>query len=766
MFDIAILRLNVNMPDLRRIAIAPVLALVVSLLALVGTTAPAHADTDYYGWEAWNNLRGYFETDGSATITGQINGGDPNRLIIAAVWYGGVTSYKSDLSSGVMPSEDWPDVSAGVGSSGEGYSVVHLADLESGFIDSNGVERDGRLEAFPAVSLSTIFGNSGGTKNSFYLAKKAVIDPATRTYTIEGLHDWGKWVLLIGHGDGTINMRPFLYPDAQVYEVQGGLPHQDYEKIDLAPGETRVVDIDGRPSAVVDDAGSLAMGAPSGAVYPGATFTPNVTKLPEWNDDLGTNPFAAPACRVQTLQGTYISALGSCSGPITINNTQQTRALVGETVRIRAWAPSTATIHGWRQYQTDYQTTLQPIPVSVADNQVKVIYDEPAGGAPMANEGVQVDTYNNGNPYFVDAEGNTRLIGNVEWLVNGQVVDPGSWVFEPTPAQVGGTLSVRITSSAAAAYQSKSITTSLGTIQAARFNYGSPEVIPGPGGWAGDDPAIGEKVAFELGNWAPNGVTLHWQIWSGCCEEQTPVVVPGATGSWVVGSGSAPTPSVTATQALADAYADSGGQYYLGISVWAQDAQGLSRKRHSDVAYVQAFAPTTGTPTISGEVRVDRTVTAGVGNWTAGTEFAYQWMLNGMPIGGATGQSYTLKPADAGKSLTVTVTGSQDGYASVSQTSAARTVALGTFTNQAKPTIKGKFKVRKVVKQGKAAKWSAAGVTVTFQWMRGNKAIPGAVAKSYKLKKADSKKKVSLQVTATKPGYAPVSVRSVAKKVK
>lgn len=83
-------------------------------------------------------------------------------------------------------------------------------------------------------------------------------------------------------------------------------------------------------------------------------------------------------------------------------------------------------------------------------------------------------------------------------------------------------------------------------------------------------------------------------------------------------------------------------------------------------------------PTISGQGKVGRTLTASGGEWSvAGVELGYQWNRDGSPIAGATASTYKLVAADAGADITVTVTASLDGYTDGSATSAAKAVAKG-----------------------------------------------------------------------------------------
>ena len=83
---------------------------------------------------------------------------------------------------------------------------------------------------------------------------------------------------------------------------------------------------------------------------------------------------------------------------------------------------------------------------------------------------------------------------------------------------------------------------------------------------------------------------------------------------------------------------------------------------------------TTAKPTITGTAKVGKKLTAHPGTWKAGAKkptLKYQWYASGAKISGATKSTYTLKSAQAGKKITVKVTGSASGYTSVSKTSAA-----------------------------------------------------------------------------------------------
>lgn len=80
---------------------------------------------------------------------------------------------------------------------------------------------------------------------------------------------------------------------------------------------------------------------------------------------------------------------------------------------------------------------------------------------------------------------------------------------------------------------------------------------------------------------------------------------------------------------------------------------------------------TSSTPKITGPLRVGGTVRAHPRGWTDGTQFAYQWYADGVPIPDATGWTLALTPELEGARLSVVVTGSLAGYETVAETSSA-----------------------------------------------------------------------------------------------
>ncbi len=76
------------------------------------------------------------------------------------------------------------------------------------------------------------------------------------------------------------------------------------------------------------------------------------------------------------------------------------------------------------------------------------------------------------------------------------------------------------------------------------------------------------------------------------------------------------------------------------------------------------------------------------------------------------------------------------------------------LTNTVKPTLIGRFAVGKTVKV-KPGKWTPAASKATYQWLKNGKRIKGATKASYVIPKRDRGAKLSVRVTATKPGFKP-----------
>ena len=160
-------------------------------------------------------------------------------------------------------------------------------------------------------------------------------------------------------------------------------------------------------------------------------------------------------------------------------------------------------------------------------------------------------------------------------------------------------------------------------------------------------------------------------------------------------------------------------------------------------------------PTITGTPNRGKTLTANTAGWAPGNvTFTYQWTADGVPIAGATGAQLKLGNAQVGSAIAVTVTGSAPYYQPVSAGSAP-TGAVGKtlFAKTHKPRIKGAARpggvLRAVVQDWKPGKK----VSYRFTWLRNGKQIKGAKGATYRVKRKDRGKKISVQVTGKRKGF-------------
>ncbi|WP_156165191.1 hypothetical protein [Demequina silvatica] len=178
-------------------------------------------------------------------------------------------------------------------------------------------------------------------------------------------------------------------------------------------------------------------------------------------------------------------------------------------------------------------------------------------------------------------------------------------------------------------------------------------------------------------------------------------------------------------------------------------------------ACVQTFT-TAPTPTITGVPKAGVILRAQTGDWAPEpSEFAYQWMRNGVPIAGATAASYKVSSKDRGKKLRVDVTASRPTFVDREVRSAPLYVPK-VWATPDRPPLKGTAAVGSRLSTVVPA-WSPKPDTVAYQWMRDGRPIWGAKSSTYVVKKADRGHLIKVRITAKKTGYIKSVVFSKAR---
>jgi hypothetical protein len=155
-------------------------------------------------------------------------------------------------------------------------------------------------------------------------------------------------------------------------------------------------------------------------------------------------------------------------------------------------------------------------------------------------------------------------------------------------------------------------------------------------------------------------------------------------------------------------------------------------------------------PLITGTPIVGQVITCSDGTWsgTAPITYSYQWKNNGIDISGEVSNTYTVKPADYGDTLTCEVTATNV----VGSASASSNSVVGTATapaNITSPSISGSNIVGQTLTVTDGD-WSGAPTpTYSYQWKRAGSSIAGATNSTYTLVQADATFEITCTVTAT-----------------
>lgn len=285
--------------------------------------------------------------------------------------------------------------------------------------------------------------------------------------------------------------------------------------------------------------------------------------------------------------------------------------------------------------------------------------------------------------------------------------------------------------------------------------YGAPEpkVLPGK---PGSVTATRNDTAFSA--------TLKWKApaSSGSSKITGYRVSRDGTDANGAGPSSATVSATTVSKTFANLVP---GKTYK-LSVQAITSAGTGSATSVSVTMPKAKALTAKpVPKVSGTGKVGQTLTAKAGTWGPNpVALTYQWNRGGTAIKGATSYKYKLVTADAGKSITVSVTGRKTGYIPATKTSTALKVATLKLTAAATPKIAGTGAVGQTL-TASVGTWSPSPVTFSYQWKRNGVVIPKATSRTYKLVSGDAGKKITVSITGKKDGYASQTKTSVEKYV-
>ncbi len=344
---------------------------------------------------------------------------------------------------------------------------------------------------------------------------------------------------------------------------------------------------------------------------------------------------------------------------------------------------------------------------------------------------------------FPDLLGLLTVTETVQWLRDGVAI-PGATggSYLPTPDDVGSNLQAVVTGKV------------LGLLPVDAFTDVVRVLSPGSGGEGGGEttdpleatqpprltgiPGVGSLLQVLNPAWSLPGVTTSYQWFSDNVE------IPGATG-----------------QTFVPALAQAGTTIHArvsGLVVGLPLVSVITNYLPIPKAPAQELGATSQ-PALSGTPKVGRALTVADPAWNAdGVEQTYQWLRDGAPITGATTASHLLAPADLGRAISVTVTGTKEGWTSATVDSNTLTATVGdAIVATAQPRVTGTPTLGQTLSATPGTWGTGETPAFGYQWLRDGATISGADRASYVVTPADLGRELSLRVTATRTAYAPGS---------
>ncbi|HVW47938.1 MAG TPA: fibronectin type III domain-containing protein [Solirubrobacterales bacterium] len=321
-----------------------------------------------------------------------------------------------------------------------------------------------------------------------------------------------------------------------------------------------------------------------------------------------------------------------------------------------------------------------------------------------------------------------------QWLRDGAPIGGATGAsYSPAAADAGRLLQVKV-SGTAAGYQSASTVSAPQTVTGGAAADAAARVsVPTISG----TPAVGVTVAAVLADGTgAKGLDYQW------LRDGAPIA--GATRSSY-------TPVPADAERLLQVRVDAGG----GAAVSAATSVRAARFRASR-------------PGLRGVAKVGRTISAVTGAWSPRPKFAYQWLLEGRPIAGATAETLHVKPAYAGRSVRLRITASRTGYETLETLSDAVEIDQGRLKSST-PKIKGKAKVGETLQIARgdwgdhrhfSYLWLVGGRPVAGRTVAGRAVTERSTGIAYKVRPEDRGKRITVRVSAYAPGFKTVTKTS------
>jgi surface antigen len=335
-----------------------------------------------------------------------------------------------------------------------------------------------------------------------------------------------------------------------------------------------------------------------------------------------------------------------------------------------------------------------------------------------------------GVPLAAD-QGTWTPVGTVhyQWFSGGAIQGATSPTFTPTADQLDKAVRVRVALTAPGYQAMRIMSAPSDAVAPGQFKAGSPPTVSGVA-------QVDHPLTASPGTWTPAG-TISYQ-W---LADGTPI--HGATGT---------------------SYTPTADDLRKTIAIQVTVRQRGYADAVATSVPTQGVAPgtflNTKRPRVAGTAQVGVELEARPGTWSPRATIAYQWLVDGHPVDGATGRTFTPRPEDVDQPVAVEVIASRPGYLTATVRSARTTATLpGVIENHQVPVVSGRAVVGRTLHTTDGT-WSITPDSFRYQWYAGHHKIAGATGASYVVSRAEAGRRIHVVVIARHAGYTPLSARS------
>ncbi len=260
--------------------------------------------------------------------------------------------------------------------------------------------------------------------------------------------------------------------------------------------------------------------------------------------------------------------------------------------------------------------------------------------------------------------------------------------------------------------------------------------------------------------WSGGGNASEWGLQMRSITDQVPNV--GAIAWWARydnGSGSAGhvayVERVVSSSEIIISEDSWGGTFH-----WRRVTKSSGRWPTGFIHFTDKQLRQTTPAAVVGAPKVGEPLEVAPGAWTPAPTLRYQWLVDGATVAGATGRTFTPRPADVGRKVSTRITATRTGFDPVTTTATAATpVALGTLTPTAKPVISGEAHVGGTL-TATAGAWAPVRPAMGWRWIVDGVWVRGNRTSTLPVRPEYDGKDITVVAVARRDGYAERTARA------